>query len=135
MQGEISVLLVHDQGEPLDGLKLALESQSFKTCRVWSCQGASQELRRSDPPQLVFTDTTLPDGTWRDVVALAAKAAAPVNVIVVARLVDVPLYIEVIESGAFDFVAPPFVPLDLAHVIRCAVQNVLSRRQRLTAGT
>jgi FixJ family two-component response regulator len=70
----------------------------------------------------------LSDGTWADVVGLAAKVPAPVNVIVVARFVDIRLYVDVIERGAFDFLAPPFVPSDLAHVVRCAVENVVSRR-------
>src|SRR6516225_2222940 len=41
---EISALLVHDQAEPLDTLELALRDQSIKTCRAYSCQGASLEL-------------------------------------------------------------------------------------------
>jgi len=132
MQGEIAVLLVYDQAEPLAALRLLLESQSFKTSRSRNCQETSRELQQPDPPLVVFTDTTLPDGTWREVVALAAKATAPVSVIVVGRLVDVPFYIEVIESGAVDFVAPPFAPFDLNHVTRCAAQNALDRRQGLT---
>src|SRR6516162_10159363 len=100
-------------------LDLALQAKSITTCRA-NCQEASLELTRAKPVHLVFTDTTLPDGTWGDVLGLAAKAPAPVNVIVVARLVDVRLYLEVIQSGAFDFITPPFAPGDVARVIRCA---------------
>ena len=81
------------------------------------------------PPELVFTDTQLPDGTWSDVVRLAEGARAPVNVIVVSRLVDIPLYVRAIEQGAFDFITPPFESADLAYVIRCAAGNVLRRRE------
>jgi two-component system response regulator PilR (NtrC family) len=78
---------------------------------------------------LVFTDLDLPDGNWPDIVRLAKGAAEPVNVIVVSRLVDIPLYIRAIEQGAFDYITPPFEPADLAYIIRCAASNVLLRRE------
>ena len=81
-----------------------------------------------NPAPLVFTDTQLPDGTWADVLALAQKAKLPVNVIVVARVVDTRFYVEVIETGAFDFLAPPFNATDLAYVVRSAMDNVVARR-------
>ena len=123
---------MHDHAEPLDMLDLALQAQSITTCRA-NCQEASLELTRAKPVHLVFTDTTLPDGTWGDVLGLAAKAPAPVNVIVVARLVDVRLYLEVIQSGAFDFITPPFPPGDVARVIRCAADDVLHKRYAQSA--
>ena len=81
-----------------------------------------------NPAPLVFTDTQLPDGTWADILALAQKAKLPVNVIVVARVVDTRFYVEVIETGAFDFLAPPFNATDLAYVVRSAMDNVVARR-------
>ena len=48
--------------------------------------------------------------------------------IVVARVVDTRLYLDTIETGAFDFIAPPFVATDLQHVVRCALDNVAARR-------
>jgi DNA-binding NtrC family response regulator len=122
------VLFVHDESEPLIALEKALEGQPMHVCHARNCREALGLLVNSKPPHLVFTDTTLPDGTWVDVLALAAKALAPVNVIVVARWVDIRLYVEVIDCGAFDFLVPPFVPSDLAHVVRCAVENIASRR-------
>jgi FixJ family two-component response regulator len=45
---------------------------------------------------------------------------------------DTKLYVSVIEGGAFDFMAPPFEALDLAHVVCCAADNALRRRQAAT---
>jgi FixJ family two-component response regulator len=70
----------------------------------------------------------MPDGTWADILAVAEKAAEPVNVIVVARVVDTRFYVEAIETGAFDFLAPPFNATDLAYVVRTALDNALARR-------
>jgi len=129
MRERVSALLVHQQREPLRSLRLALERQAVETARAQNCQEAWRILSGANPPHLIFTDTALPDGLWKDVLALAAQAPQPVNVIVVARLVDTRLYIEAIEAGAFDFLAPPFTVAELAHVVRCAADNVLARRE------
>jgi DNA-binding NtrC family response regulator len=89
---------------------------------------AHQLLGGLNPAPLVFTDTQLPDGTWADVLAVAEKAKKPVNVIVVARVVNTRFYVEAIETGAFDFLAPPFNATDLAYVVRSALDNVVARR-------
>jgi DNA-binding NtrC family response regulator len=89
---------------------------------------AKRKLSGLNPVPLVFTDTGLPDGTWTDLLAIANKATRPVNVIVVARLVDTRLYVEAIEAGAFDFLAPPFGATDLAYVVRSALDNAATRR-------
>ncbi len=126
MREKISALLVHDQDDPFRALKLALESQGIQTRRVRSCNDAFSLLVQPDPPALVFTDTELPDGTWAEMLSLAVKACDPVCVIVVSRFVDIKLYIEVIERGAFDFIVPPFGASDLSHIVRCAVWSTHS---------
>ncbi len=62
---------------------------------------------------------------------MAAQAAKAVNVIVVSRLADMRVYLDTIDKGARDFVAPPFVASDLAYVMRSAAQNVHIRRHGL----
>jgi DNA-binding NtrC family response regulator len=131
MKDRISALLIHQQAEPLHALDEALTSQSIQTTRARSCREAGPLLNGTNPPHLVFTDTTLPDGSWAEVIMLAMKATAPVNVIVVGRGIDTRFYVEAIEAGAYDFVVPPFTAADLAHVVRCAVDNVLARREAL----
>ena len=128
MKTEISALLLRSRSDPLQTLELALQGLSVKTSQASSCGEAQRRLEGSDPPELIFTDTQLLDGTWVDVLRLAERAATPVNVIVVSRLVDVRFYIEVVETGAFDYIAPPFEPSGLAHVVCCAAGNVLRRR-------
>lgn len=126
---EISTLLLHDLGDSLDRLKLGLEGQSVKVRCARSCQEALPPLTGPNPPHLVFTQPKLPDGTWADIVSLAIKASKPVNVIVVGRLANVGLYLQTITRGAFDFIVPPLTGYELTHVVRCAIENVLSRRE------
>jgi len=128
MQEIVSALLVYGQEEPLGALDLILRQQLVKTCRAETCQEAACPLDRADPPHLVFTDATLPDGTWQDILGIAAKAREAVNVVVVARFMDFQLYFETMEAGVCDFIIPPFRAPDLAHVVVCAMEGVVNRR-------
>jgi DNA-binding NtrC family response regulator len=128
MTEKISVVLVHNRREPLERLKPIVASQSIEARSVRTCGEALLLLWGKNPPQLVFTDMRLPDGTWADVVALAQKCQTAVNVIVVSQTENVKLYTEAMERGAFDFVIPPFQLTELAHVIRCAAEDVQRRR-------
>jgi len=128
MTERITALLVHQNSETLATLKGALERQGMRILHAQSRAQAQRMLGGLNPAPLVFTDTQLSDGTWADVLALAQKAKMPVNVIVVARVVDTRFYVNVIETGAFDFLAPPFNATDLAYVVRSAMENVVARR-------
>ena len=129
MRKEIVALLVHDQSEHMKALAMRLQHQGVRVQQVRTWQAAAQELKRANPPHLVFSDTALPDCDWTDIVRLARRASQPVNVIVVTRIMDTKLYLETLEGGAFDFIVPPFASLDLAHVVRCAADNAQGRRE------
>ena len=77
----------------------------------------------------MFADARLADGSWEDVVLSAATAPAPVNVIVVSEIVDIDLYLEAIQRGAFDFIVPPMALPDFAYIVRSAADNALRRRE------
>jgi DNA-binding NtrC family response regulator len=128
MTERYTALLVHQNSETLATLQGALERQGMHIIRAESRAQAKRLLSGLSPVPLVFTDTQLPDGTWADIVAAADQAKLPVNVIVVARVVNTRFYVEVIETGAFDFLAPPFNATDLAYVVRSAMDNVIARR-------
>ena len=48
------------------------------------------------------------------------------DVIVVARVVDMRLYIAALEGGASDFLVPPFTRSDLTYVVSRAAWDVLA---------
>ena len=129
MGEEIRGLLLYSRRHPLRTLRHALDSQGVQTIQARNCAEAARLLQDSDPPELLFTDTQLPDGNWADAIRLARKATEPVNVIVVSHVVDVSLYVEVVQAGACDFIAPPFEKAELAHVVRCAADNAERRRE------
>jgi DNA-binding NtrC family response regulator len=133
MTPNITAVLVYEESETLAVLEGALKLQCVRTLRANSRAEAKALLAGLSPAPLVFTDVQLRDGNWTDILELAQNAAQPVNVIVVDRIADTRFYVDVIESGAFDFLAPPFNATDLAYVLRTAMENVTARRSDCVA--
>jgi len=134
MRDTVEALLVQARPDPSSALREALEELPLRLRIAHNCGEAALALWSAQPPHMVFTDVQLPDGAWTDILTLAAKAVEPVNVIVVAPLVDVSFYIHTIERGAFDHIVPPMSEPELLHVVRIAAENALTRR-RETAKT
>jgi len=128
MKAHCFALLVHDRPDPLDLLKSALKELYVETYSVRNCEEARRLIPQTQP-QLVFTDTVLPDGSWTDVIELAENASSPVNVIVVGTIKDINFYLTALERGAFDFVLPPFERDSLDFIVQSAAQDARLRRQ------
>jgi DNA-binding NtrC family response regulator len=124
MKQRIEALLVYTDEEPVQSLSQALEKLEVVTQRAHTCQQARNLLAATArPPDVVFTDTTLPDGSWRELLAIGREMQVPSKIVVVARTLDPRLYVDAMEHGAFDFMLAPFANEDLAHVIRCATDK------------
>jgi DNA-binding response OmpR family regulator len=118
----IFALLVHSQHEPMASLKRALEYLSVAVYPVSNCRDA-ESLLWLVQPDIVFTDASLPDGGWADIINRSKDAKAPVNVIVVGGRADTELHSFVIRQGGFDFIVPPFDLAPLALRVRMAAQR------------
>lgn len=123
MPEELSVLLVYDQDEPVCGVERIIQSYQIRFQRARNCFEAREVLRGSAAPRLVVTDRALPDGDWTDILHAANAARVSTPVIVASRVPDIKLYLDVLDSGAHDFVVPPFSSSDLAYIIRTAINT------------
>jgi DNA-binding NtrC family response regulator len=121
MNDELLVLLVHDQEEDFRTLERTLNNLGIRTQRVHTCSEAGAALREPRSSRLILTATTLADGTWADVLILASLPGKAIPVIVVSRVVDVDLYLRTLESGASDFIVPPFSAADLGYLVHTAI--------------
>lgn len=125
---KLFALLISDGNECFNDLKALLKSQGVE---VWSAKTCEDVARLIDQthPELIFTGTTLFDGTWSDIVVMSEMASVPTNVIVVGKYRDRKLPSPaVMNYGAFDFLLPPFESAALARVVELAAENVRSRR-------
>ena len=134
MAEQINALLVHPQDEMFHDLTRVLKSLGMKVIYTGSCREASRLLTKQEAIDLVFVATDLRDGGWADVLAQAQQSRSYLPVIVISRMVDAGLYLDAIGRGAFDFVTPPFLTSDMAHIIRSAIyKELVSVQQSLTA--
>jgi DNA-binding NtrC family response regulator len=127
MKPKIRALLVHDRPDPWGALRVALGELGVETRVARTCGEALAHLWGCEGPQVVLTAAQLSDGTWSDVVGLARRAESPINVIVVAAQVDVRFYLEALDGGAYDFLAPPFEPSVLEYVLGGAAGDAFRR--------
>ena len=118
-----SALLVYDQDEPVCGVARIFLSNGIRLRRSRNCFEARSVLSELSVPNVVVTDLALPDGDWSDILRATNASPARTAVIVVSRLLDTRLYLDVLESGAHDFVVPPVSPSELACIIRAAIRN------------
>lgn len=124
---KLFALVACDGDESLMDLKAILKGQGLE---IWSARSCAEVARLLDQtqPELIFTATTLPDGTWADIVSLSETCVVPTNVIVVGKCKDTRLYLNTMDSGASDFLLPPFETEAVDHVVRVAGEQI--RRQR-----
>lgn len=131
MSEKIKTLMVYDEDKPSEELGKVLKSLGIEVLRVRSCREALRLLKEANSGEMVFTDTILPDGTWEDILRIAHQASTLLPVIIVSRTADIGLYLETLDLGAFDFVTPPFLSIDIANITGAAmVQKLESRNIR-----
>ncbi len=128
MRGRVFALLIHERPHPLDLLRWTLKELGMDTYGVHTYREAKSLLSQTQP-QLVFTDTSLSDGSWVDIPNMAEESDVPVNVIVVGTSFNPNLFTSVMERGAFGLVVPPFEHEGLTHVVRSAELDVRQRRE------
>jgi DNA-binding NtrC family response regulator len=133
MQEASSVVMVSGAPGTNLALRKVLNEGGIHVREVRSCAEARRALNGLKAPVVLFSDTSLPDGTWADVLALAAEGERQIPVIVVSRVVDINLYINALEEGACDFIVPPFYRQDISHVMSCATQKNVAVQALATA--
>lgn len=128
MKDRVFALLVRDCADRFDTLKQTLKDLGVETYSVETC-GQARSLLAQVEPSLVFTDPSVSDGSWVDMVIAADKAPAPLNVIVVDSSRDGSLRESAIRGGAFDSIVAPFDRPSVAGVVTAAAQDVRRRRE------
>jgi DNA-binding response OmpR family regulator len=65
----------------------------------------------------IFVDSVLPDGNWKDVLALAITLEEPPLLVVTSRLADDTLWSEVLNLGGYDVLIKPLVKEEVRRVL------------------
>jgi DNA-binding NtrC family response regulator len=127
---EITALFIHDHSEHLARYEECLKLRKAEVAHVRNCQEASEALQQGSVPLLIFTDTRLSDGSFKDILELAAKAEKFVNVLVVSKIGNITLYMEAMELGAFDFLTPNLELSRFPSILLSATADTIDKRSR-----
>ncbi|HEV2246282.1 MAG TPA: response regulator [Terriglobia bacterium] len=127
-QKKIFALLASDGSACFDDLRARLKSQGMEVWMAASCRSAVRLLEQTHP-EVVFTATSLTDGTWVRIVDQVQEMAVPINVIVVGTHADTGFYLSAIGQGAHDFIPAPFEMDHISQVARTAAETARRRRR------
>ncbi len=106
---KINVLVVDDNRELIKIIKLYLENRGF---RIFSATSASEALKileeSSEGIRIVLLDLMLPDMHGHDVLRMIREISQDIAVIVITGVRDLNTVVEVMKSGADDYITKPF---------------------------
>jgi DNA-binding response OmpR family regulator len=118
------ILLVEDEASIAEPFAQALHRHGFDAL-VAPTAAAALRLARSEPPDLVLLDLTLPDGDGRDVCRELRRHSQVPIVMLTARGTETDRVVG-LELGADDYVVKPFSVAEVVARIRAVLRRARS---------
>jgi DNA-binding NtrC family response regulator len=109
-------------------LKRILDAAGIDTI-CSSCISDCQEILASRDVDLIFCDSRLADGTYRDLLRTPKLAGRKIKVVLTSRLAGWEEFLEAARLGAFDMIAAPCVPTEVEWVVSQVVRVLRTGRQ------
>jgi len=110
------VLFVSPRGDDATVLSRMLGLVSMPVEHAGSFRQA-RSIVLDEPFQAILTEANLPDGNWRDILALAKSQIPGAEVIVTDPVADPTFWAEVLNWGAYDLIAQPFATAEVQRIL------------------
>lgn len=111
------ILSVSECQSDHSALRRIIDDTEWRLATANSCRHAFEKLC-SKPPLVVFTESALPDGTWKDVLTAIKRLHKPWPALVVtSTFVSDHLWSEAIDLGAYDVLTKPLIPEEVRRVL------------------
>lgn len=88
----------------------------------------ARSLLAGESIDLVFSEDRMDGGDYRDVLRALAELRPGVPLIVFSRLAGWGSYVEAVQQGASDCIAPPFLPKEIGRIVYKALTQEQDRR-------
>jgi DNA-binding NtrC family response regulator len=124
----IQVLVVGSDVENRTALVDILEECGLDPVIASNVEETGNILARR-PAHVVFCEDNLSDGSFREILRLVKATRPEIQVVVSSKLGDVEEYIEAMNLGAFDFIAPPYRDTDVVSVVDSACDRYRLKRK------
>ena len=125
MAGRNSVLVVTPSPNDYDLIVSSLASEELEVLPANCLLEAVLHQMASPEPYIVVYDTDSPE-EWRQALRRFLTVRPQTRVVLVSRLADDQMWMDVLDSGGFDLVLKPFQPLDIRSVVRGAITGRVS---------
>ena len=119
---EVKVLWISSSETDTIALRRILDHTAWKLEEARTL-GEALERLSADLVPVVICNYRLPDGTWRDLLAVVSKLPNSPNLIVASPRPDDSLWMEVLDSGAYDLLATPLKAEDVFRITSLAWLN------------
>ena len=96
-----------------------MEPEGIRLCHA-SRLGDAEAWLRFSRSHVLLVDHTFRGGDWRDALNMTFRLNVPTALVVAAWLRDDKLWLEVLQSGAYDLVQKPFKAVDLRRALENA---------------
>ncbi len=87
------------------------------------------EIVGANPPDILLLDHKLPGKSGIEVLEEIASGGQPVLTVMITAYASIETAVRATKSGAYDFLAKPFTPVELKNTVRKAAENILVTRQ------
>lgn len=120
----LQLLIVDDEPGIRQMLEILFRREGYSVVLAPGYRQAAEAIAQSPNPfPVVVTDLRMPDGSGLDILAAAKTRHPMTEVIVITAHSSVDSAIEAVRGGAYDFVAKPFEPSELAARVARAVEK------------
>lgn len=129
---EFSILLIDDDADVLDAYTLLLEQAGY---RIFVCNNPldAQQWIEKDWPGIVLSDVCMPGCSGIDLMTLLHRDDKQLPILLITGHGDVPMAVEAVKKGAWDFLQKPVDPGKLLTLVDAALRqrkSVIARRLR-----
>jgi len=128
---EPKVLIVDDEEMMRTALEQWLRLSGFQP-HVATSADMALEMIDDLHPNVILTDVRMPGLSGLDLLRIVRERALAAEVILITGHGDVPMAVEAMRGGAFDFLQKPYVPDQLVATLRRAAQQAALRREVAT---
>jgi two-component system C4-dicarboxylate transport response regulator DctD len=125
---ELSVLIVEDEEMVRVALEQWLRLSGFAT-HIASDARSGLALLDEIRPLVVLSDVRMPGISGLDLLRTIRERALATEVILITGHGDVPMAVEAMRAGAFDFLQKPYVPDQLVKALRRAAEQAQLKRE------
>jgi len=126
----LAVNLLEDERKSLASI---LFGSKWLVTEVQTCQEAI-DLSSSQPVRVVLCEPQMPDGTWDTLLEKMHEAVVPPALVVVSRLADERLWVEVLNLGGYDVLLTPFDRSEVLRVLFLACMANQRQADRTSGG-